>query len=532
MKKLLAILLAAVLLLGMIPMAGAAFTDESTISAEHLQAVKYISEKGVISGFPDGSFKPAETLTRAQAAKILCVALEGADKADKLTKTDTGFADVPASHWAAKYVAYCAEKEIVSGVGGGKFNPDAPLTAAAFGKMLLVAYGRAKAGDLVGKDWVVNTQKAMRTDNMKEGLDNVGDTPTTRENACHMAYNFMLENEIATAEPEAYKTTTITLTEAGKYRLLGRAQQTADGVVCDCSADGVEFTIECKGKIAIKANSSWMGTNNIAYRVIVDGVPADQVKVTAAKKDFDLVAWQRVGPGLDTIRIVKDFEITQSLDLLKSVTLTCKPDTMQPTQPKEKLLVSIGDSTSAGFGIIPTDTPNTTRNSASAILTYSYLTAQALDMDVEMVVKGSGGIVKKYANGDGRPCDERELYEFQNPYRDENTHYAFPRKADAVILKLSNNDNGQKPEDVEAALVDIIANIRRHNGDDIPIALIYFSSYKHAAIAEKYINSDPKIIYVKAMWDGKGMGAHTSGATHVVMAERLVEGLKPLLGMN
>ena len=531
MKRVSAIILAAVLLLGCLPVfAGAAFTDADKIAEGHKTAVEYVSAKKVISGFPDGSFQPQGNLTRAQAAKILCVALEGADKAEALTKTDTGFSDVPASHWAAKYVAYCAEKEIVSGVGGGKFNPDAPLTAAAFGKMLLVAYGRAKAGDLVGKDWVVNTQKAMRTDNMKEGLDNVGDTPTTRENACHMAYNFMLENEIATAEPEAYKTTTITLTEAGKYRLLGRAQQTADGVVCDCSADGVEFTIECKGKIAIKANSSWMGTNNIAYRVIVDGVPANQVKVTAAKKDFDLVAWQRVQPGLHTIRIVKDFEITQSLDLLKSVTLTCKPDTMQPTQPKEKLLVSIGDSTSAGFGIIPTDTPNTTRNSASAILTYSYLTAQALDMDVEMVVKGSGGIVKKYANGDGRPCDERELYEFQNPYRDENTHYAFPRKADAVILKLSNNDNGQKPEDVEAALTDIIANIRRHNGDNVPIVLIYFTSYKHGAVAEKFFKNDPRIVQVDARWDRNGMGGHASGESHVIMAQRCLDALKPLLG--
>ena len=529
MKRVLAMILAAVLLLALVPAAGAAFTDEDTISAEHLPAVKFISEKGVISGFPDGSFKPAETLTRAQAAKILCVALEGAEKADALTKTETGFSDVPASNWAAKYVAYCVDKGIVAGVGAGRFDPDGKLTGVAFAKMLLVAFGKAKAEDLVGDQWLVNTQKAVKQDGLNEGAI-VSAEPTTRENACHLAQNFMLDDVIAAAEPEAYKTVTLQLNDSSKYRLLGRALQTKDGVICDCSADGVEFTVECKGAISIKANSSWKGGNNITYRVIVDGVPSDQVKVTEAKKDFDLTAWQRVAPGKHTIRIVKEYEITKSTDLLKSVELTCKPDTIRPTQPKAKLLVSIGDSTSAGFGIYTTDTPETTRNSASAINTYSYLAAQMLDMDVEMCVKGTTGIVKKYANGKGTPHDEREIYEFQNPYRDENTHYAFPRKADAVVLKLSNNDNSQKPEDVEAALTDIIANIRKHNGDDVPIALIYFTSYKHIAIAEKFINADPKIIYVKAQWDGKGMGKHTSGATHVVMAERLVEGLKPLLG--
>ena len=126
MKRVSAIILAAVLLLGCLPVfAGAAFTDADKIAEGHKTAVEYVSAKKVISGFPDGSFQPQGNLTRAQAAKILCVALEGADKAEALTKTDTGFSDVPASHWAAKFVAYCADEGIVAGVGGGKFSPDA-----------------------------------------------------------------------------------------------------------------------------------------------------------------------------------------------------------------------------------------------------------------------------------------------------------------------------------------------------------------------------------------------------------------------
>ena len=83
MKKLIAFVLAAVLLLGAISAAGAAFSDADKIAENKKTAVDYVSEKKIISGFPDGSFKPQDTLTRAQAAKILCAALEGAEKGER-----------------------------------------------------------------------------------------------------------------------------------------------------------------------------------------------------------------------------------------------------------------------------------------------------------------------------------------------------------------------------------------------------------------------------------------------------------------
>ena len=159
MKKMLALLLATVMLLSALPLAGAAFKDEGFIGKEYARAVAAMSEQGIINGFEDGSFGPKKTLTRAQAAKILCVMLEGAEKANALTKTETGFADVPATHWAAKFVAYCVEKGIVSGVGDGKFDPDGKLTDAAFAKMLLVAIGEDGA-KFTGADWLKNVQEA------------------------------------------------------------------------------------------------------------------------------------------------------------------------------------------------------------------------------------------------------------------------------------------------------------------------------------------------------------------------------------
>ena len=71
------------------------FTDLEAVDAEHLSAVEYVTGRGIIVGFPDGSFRPDDTLTRAQAAKMICVTLEGAEKADALPAGNSGFSVLP-----------------------------------------------------------------------------------------------------------------------------------------------------------------------------------------------------------------------------------------------------------------------------------------------------------------------------------------------------------------------------------------------------------------------------------------------------
>ncbi|MBQ3071950.1 MAG: DUF4886 domain-containing protein [Oscillospiraceae bacterium] len=194
MKKLLAMLLAVLMLLGAFPLANAAFTDEGSIGETYKKAVDEISALGVIGGFTDGSFGPKQILTRAQAAKILCVMLEGAEKADALTKTETGFDDVPASHWAAKYVAYCVEKGVVAGVGDGKFDPDGKLTAAAFGKMLLVAYG-ADAAKFTGAEWMKNVQDSVGDAFLDYKAGNFDSRELSRQEAAQLAWNTLFAKE-------------------------------------------------------------------------------------------------------------------------------------------------------------------------------------------------------------------------------------------------------------------------------------------------------------------------------------------------
>ena len=540
MKRLTAFVLAAVLLLGLISFAGAAFSDADKITPESKAAVDFVSEKGIISGFPDGSFKPAETLTRAQAAKILCVALEGTEKANALTKTDTGFSDVPESHWAAKFVAYCVDKGIVAGVGSGKFDPDGKLTSVAFGKMLLVAYGKAKAEDLVGSTWAATTQKALRESGMEEGAS-VGNLPSTRENACCLVFNFMYEDDFNKSKPASYKETTLTFNDSSKYRLLGRGRQDADGVTVDWSADGLEFTAECGGRMFLTFSTKRMTNKNITrYRVIVDGVPSDIVKADERDGTHEKLVSLRVVPGKHTIRIVKDNSVDNSFNKLVSLKFTADPASIAPSQPRPKLMEYIGASTANGAGILPT--PNDghsrgTQNTGCIIYTFGYLAAEALNMDIRCTTKGSLGIVARA----GKPeSNLPELYPCQNRYRDgtsiangemngEPEKFDFARKADVIVLMINENDKKIPSEEWTPATKQFIQTLRDNSAPGAPFFFVYYSGSKHTADIQQILADDPKLVGLKIRSNASGSGGHANAEAHRAWADQLLEVMRPLV---
>lgn len=88
--------------------------------------INYVTTLGVISGFPDGTYRPVSSLTRAQAAAVLVKSLN-LDTADV---TSSGFQDVPASHWASKIIGAASKAGLLAGYGDGTFRPDRPLTRA------------------------------------------------------------------------------------------------------------------------------------------------------------------------------------------------------------------------------------------------------------------------------------------------------------------------------------------------------------------------------------------------------------------
>jgi hypothetical protein len=122
-------------------------------SAPSCMAVELLSDSQVVAGFPDGRFHPERTLTRAELAKMVVVAL----KAER--SGDLPFSDV-AGHWSAEqgYLQKARSLQVLDGFPDGTFHPDEPLTRAQLVKVVAAAIGMQPAGavtyaDVTGTEW-------------------------------------------------------------------------------------------------------------------------------------------------------------------------------------------------------------------------------------------------------------------------------------------------------------------------------------------------------------------------------------------
>jgi hypothetical protein len=78
---------------------------------------------GIVSGYADGTYRPALEVTRDQMAVYISRALAEGDVNIGNGPSTATFTDVPTSYWAFKYVEYAASHGIVVGYGDGTYAP-------------------------------------------------------------------------------------------------------------------------------------------------------------------------------------------------------------------------------------------------------------------------------------------------------------------------------------------------------------------------------------------------------------------------
>lgn len=88
-----------------------------------------------IKGYPNGSFKPNATITRAEAASIFYRLLTDSTRKTYSTTYNT-FKDVPAKAWYNTAVSTMAKLGIVNGGSDGCFRPNDPITRAEIAAMI------------------------------------------------------------------------------------------------------------------------------------------------------------------------------------------------------------------------------------------------------------------------------------------------------------------------------------------------------------------------------------------------------------
>ena len=93
---------------------------------------------GIMTGDENGDLRLNDKITRAEVAKMICVA------GNIYLTTNNGeniFNDVAADHWAYKYIYNAKENKIINGDGNGNFNPENNIINEEIVKMIVCLLG-------------------------------------------------------------------------------------------------------------------------------------------------------------------------------------------------------------------------------------------------------------------------------------------------------------------------------------------------------------------------------------------------------
>lgn len=130
--------------------------------------IHYLNEKRIQTGYGDGTFRPNNSLTRAQAAVVITNALGVGGK--RVTKAT--FPDVPTNFWASEAIEKAAELGVFSG-RDGRFHPNEKISRAQVAAVLAKTFklsGSTTSGfsDVPNNFWAVSQISALERNGILE----------------------------------------------------------------------------------------------------------------------------------------------------------------------------------------------------------------------------------------------------------------------------------------------------------------------------------------------------------------------------
>lgn len=113
--------------------------------------VKELVSRKVLSGYPDGTFRPDNPVRRDEFARMITAAM-GQEPRSHLTSS--GFDDVPLSHWACPYIRLAVESGLIVGKAPHTFAPGDNISGAEVMTILIRALGEgSRARARTGEPW-------------------------------------------------------------------------------------------------------------------------------------------------------------------------------------------------------------------------------------------------------------------------------------------------------------------------------------------------------------------------------------------
>lgn len=156
--------------------------------------IKSLQQKGIITGYPDGSFQPDKTISRAEFLAMII-------KAFNLTGTDGKTFSDTVNHWAKDVISIAIHNGIAAGYNEESFGPDDPITREQMAVVIamvkhLTGNGTSKTftdADLISA-WAKVSVDAVTESGLMTGYENNTfdpQKPATRAEAAVVIYNMI-----------------------------------------------------------------------------------------------------------------------------------------------------------------------------------------------------------------------------------------------------------------------------------------------------------------------------------------------------
>ena len=202
LKKVLALVLAVVMIMGVVTVASAKTYKDADKEAykTYADAIDALSSLKILDGFEDGEFKADRTFNRAQAAKIVAIVHNAAtngkikdqDAISALySNAQNPFVDCNTS-WALPYINYCRITGLADGMTATTYAPKRELTGVQWLKLMLTTlnFDTAKEG-YTGTGWDVNVLNRANEVGLTAGLADgwKAIAPIKRGEAAQILYN-------------------------------------------------------------------------------------------------------------------------------------------------------------------------------------------------------------------------------------------------------------------------------------------------------------------------------------------------------
>ena len=120
------------------------------------EAIAKLAALDTIKGYEDGTFKPENTITRAELATVITFILGLQDAADLAKDNPTKFSDVKVNEWYTGYINIAANENVIAGYPDGTFKPNEKVSYSEAVTILVNSLGLKQVVDKAGGTWPSN----------------------------------------------------------------------------------------------------------------------------------------------------------------------------------------------------------------------------------------------------------------------------------------------------------------------------------------------------------------------------------------